>query len=430
VTVVQTEKKDNQEHHPLEGRTLYIPRMSTGGAEAVAAAYRSLGVDARVSPRSDEETLTLAARFTTGEECLPQRVTLGNFLKVILRDDFVPSRNAFFLPTSSGPCRFGQYAPLLRKILRELNYEDAVVFSPTSSDGYEGIAANVRHFMRTGWRAIVVSDILRKLLMMVRPYEGDEGSADRVHTQALEEVCAVLADGSLDSRTQLKRLVGNLESARDRFKHIHLNAPMGHRPLIGAVGEIYLRFNSFSNQHIVRRIEALGGEVWIADIAEWVWYTNYEEKRKLRERGKRFGIASAGMKLRHWFQHQDEKALLAPFQEIFRNREEARVETLLEYSQPYLPAHMALGEMTLNTGKSVAFYHAGCDGVVDISPFTCMNGIVTEVIYPHVSRDHDDMPMRIFYFDGVPFDLDGDLEIFMEQVKAYRKRRMKHAHQP
>jgi predicted nucleotide-binding protein (sugar kinase/HSP70/actin superfamily) len=61
--------------------------------------------------------------------------------------------------------------------------------------------------------------------------------------------------------------------------------------------------------------------------------------------------------------------------------------------------------------------------VIDISPFTCMNGIVTEVIYPHVSKDHDDMPIRIFYFDGVPFDLEGDLEIFLEQVKAFRERR-------
>ena len=90
---------------------------------------------------------------------------------------------------------------------------------------------------------------------------------------------------------------------------------------------------------------------------------------------------------------------------------------------PYLPSHMALGEMTLNTGKTIAYYKAGCDGVVDISPFTCMNGIVTEVIYPVVSREHDNFPIRIFYFDGVPFDLDGDLEIFFEQVKAFRKRK-------
>ena len=77
--------------------------------------------------------------------------------------------------------------------------------------------------------------------------------------------------------------------------------------------------------------------------------------------------------------------------------------------------------MTLNTGKAIAYYHAGCDGVIDISPFTCMNGIVTEAVYPKVSHDFGGIPIRIFYFDGVPFDLEGDLEIFFEQVKSFKK---------
>lgn len=416
-----TNKKSKD--HPLRGRRMYIPRMSTGGAECMAAAFRSVGVDARVSPQSDEETLSLAARFTTGEECLPQRVTLGNFLKVITREDFDPSKTAFLLPTSSGPCRFGQYAPFLRKILRELDYEDALVFSPTSSDGYEGIAGSADHFLRTGWRAIVVSDVLRKLLLMIRPYEKNGGETDHAHEDALEKVCAILAGVSLNSKMQLKRLVEALEGIRDRFKNIPLAEELGSRPLVGGVGEIYVRFNSYSNQDIIRKIEALGGEVWIADISEWVWYTNSEEKRKLRDAKRGFSRSMAGARLRHWIQHRDEKALFAPFEEMFSHRHEVPVETILNYSKSYLPADMAFGEMTLNTGKAVAFYHAGCDGVVDISPFTCMNGIVTEVIYPYVSRDHDDIPIRIFYFDGVPFDLDGDLEIFMEQVKSYRKRK-------
>ena len=129
-------------------------------------------------------------------------------------------------------------------------------------------------------------------------------------------------------------------------------------------------------------------------------------------------------RVRHGVQHHDERRLQAPFRQLFASRPEAPIEKVLEFSEPYLPQNMALGEMTVNTGKAIAFYRAGCDGVVDISPFTCMNGIVTEVIYPRVSRDHDDMPIRIFYFDGVPFDLDGDLEIFLEQVKSFRKRRL------
>lgn len=389
----------------------------------MAAAFRSLGVDAHVSPESDEETLRLSARFTTGEECLPQRVVLGNFLKVILAKDFNPEKNAFLLPTSSGPCRFGQYAPLLVKVLKDLDFENAIVFSPTSSDGYKGIAADVNQFLRTGWRAVVASDVLRKLLYIFRPYERDSGSTENVHDDVLEQICEILADATIDSKKQLKRLAGIMEGARDRFSKIPLKEELGSRPLIGAVGEIYLRFNSYSNQHIIRRIESAGGEVWIADISEWVWYTNAEEKRKLRDMKRHRSLSWLSASIRHRAQHLDEVTIQRPLSPLIAHRPEAPVTKLLNYSQPYLPVHMALGEMTLNTGKAIAFQKAGCHGVIDISPFTCMNGIVTEVVYPHVSRELDDFPIRIFYFDGVPFDLEGDIEIFMEQVKAYKEKR-------
>lgn len=392
----------------------------------MAAAFRSIGVDARVSPPSDEATLAISAKVTTGEECLPQRVVLGNFLKVLKTDDQDTGQTAFFLPTSSGPCRFGQYAPFLRKVLKDMKHDDVLVFSPTSSDGYESIAANKIRFLRTAWRAIVISDILRKLLLYYRPYERDEGATENVHTACLDDACTILSDGSLRPAEQRRRLVGSMEGARDRFRDIPLKETLGSRPLIGAVGEIYLRFNAFSNQEIIRRIERLGGEVWIADISEWVWYTNCEEKRKLREHGKGMSFDMLDVVVRHRIQHRDEKTLWAPLEKTFASRRDVHVERLLEFSRPYLPSNMALGEMTLNAGNAVAFYRAGCDGVVDISPFTCMNGIVTEVIYPMLSKDHDDIPIRIFYFDGVPFDLDRDLEIFMEQVKAYRRKKPIH----
>ncbi len=408
--------------HPLTGRRLYIPRMSTGGARAMAAAFRSLGVDADVSPHSDDRTLALAGLCTTGEECLPQRITLGNFLKVIKSENFVPEKTAFFLPTSSGPCRFGQYAPLLKKILKEMGLMDVLVFSPTSSNGYNGIAANVIKFRRTAWRALVAADILRKLTLMYRPYERVKGYTDRIHEEGLDSVCGILADGSQSLKIQEKKLRESLEQARDRFQSIPLTQEPGSRPLIGLVGEIFIRLNSFSNQELIRKIEAHGGEVWIADISEWIWYTQLEEERKLKESDRTFSPAMASARIRRHIQSMDERALMAPFQTIFRNRRETDVQDVLRYSAPYLPANMALGEMTLNTGKTLAFYRSGCHGVVDASPFTCMNGIVTETVYPYVSLDLGGFPIRIFYFDGVPFDLDEDIEIFMEQAMAFRQK--------
>jgi predicted nucleotide-binding protein (sugar kinase/HSP70/actin superfamily) len=197
---------------------------------------------------------------------------------------------------------------------------------------------------------------------------------------------------------------------------------LGDRPLVGLVGEIFIRFNSESNQHLVRRIEAQGGEVWIADVSEWIWYTNAERERRLRESGRTLGAGMAAAKVRRWIQKHDEESILAPLASVIRGREEAPVETLLAYSRPFLPQEKAMGEMTLNTGKAIAFHRAGCDGVIDASPFTCMNGIVTEAVYPHVRRDCGGMPIRIFYFDGVPVDLDSALDVFLELARGYRKR--------
>ncbi|MGA2263632.1 MAG: hypothetical protein ABSH28_19625 [Acidobacteriota bacterium] len=99
------------------------------------------------------------------------------------------------------------------------------------------------------------------------------------------------------------------------------------------------------------------------------------------------------------------------------------ITRLFDYSDPYLPHEGSLGEMTLSVGKAVFHYHQGCDGVVDISPFTCMNGIVTEAIYPKVSADHDDIPIRNFFFDGTQTDLDRDVGIFMELARTYQARK-------
>ena len=54
---------------------------------------------------------------------------------------------------------------------------------------------------------------------------------------------------------------------------------------------------------------------------------------------------------------------------------------------PYLPREGAFGEMVLNVGKVVYLAKKGAAGIIDISPFTCMNGIVCEAIYPRISRD-------------------------------------------
>ena len=122
--------------HPLSGKVVYIPTMGEGSPEAFAAAFRWLGVKAQPTPPSDERTRELGAKYTTGDECYPAKVTVGDFLRVIEQPGFDPEHTAFFMPTAEGPCRFGQYAPFLRKILRDAGWGNVQVLSPSSRNGY------------------------------------------------------------------------------------------------------------------------------------------------------------------------------------------------------------------------------------------------------------------------------------------------------
>ncbi|MBN1163785.1 MAG: hypothetical protein JXB45_04350, partial [Candidatus Krumholzibacteriota bacterium] len=159
--------------------------MSYGGASSLAAAFRHFGVEAEVVPPGDETTYELAAPYVSGDECLPARVTVGDFLKVMKTPGFDPSRTAFFMPTAGGPCRFGQYSPFMRQVLEEMGYDDLVVVSPTSKDGYSGLGDMARPLMKLAWFGLVGSDAFRKMLHIYRPYENEPGAADAAYEKAL-----------------------------------------------------------------------------------------------------------------------------------------------------------------------------------------------------------------------------------------------------
>ena len=412
----------------LQGRTLWIPRMTHIGARLMAAVFRSVGIDSAVTPPSDDKTLEYGGLYTSGEECYPEKVTMGDFLRIVHAPGFDPAKTAFFMPTAEGPCRFGQYGPYLRQVLDEMGYPDVPVISPTSKNSYDGMADHGGNDMiRCLWRGLVAGDILRKMLLKTRPYETQKGASDAVYEQASQLIEDVCATPKLSAGERIARLVAALTKGRDLFRAVPARYTKD-KPLIGVVGEIFCRLNTFSNYDAIRKIEAHGGEAWLSDVTEWVWYTNWSQKSLLVRDGKRLSLAMLGAVIKNKIQKADEHKLLEPFHEDFIGYEEPHdvLGEVLEPAWPYLPADGALGEMVLSVGKSIYLYEKGADGIIDISPFSCMNGIVTEAVNHTVSRDHDEIPIRNFYFDSSSSNMERDLDIFMELAGSYRKRKTRH----
>jgi len=408
--------------NPLADKKVYIPRMPEASSLAFAHVFRWLGIDANLTPSSNERTRELGRKFSNGDECYPAIVTVGDFLRVIEQPGFDPAKTVFFMPTAEGPCRFGQYAPYLKKVLKDAGWPQVQVLSPTSDNGYADLGSVGGAFTRGAWRALVGGDILSRALLQTRPYETVPGAADAAFQESLQDYCKTIESSCADPGCQLRSLVESLTRAHERFRRVPaLYDP--EVPMIGVVGEIFCRLNTFSNEDLIRRLEGFGAEAQLSHIAEWVAYTNSDHARKLRLCGKSFSLEMLGQKIRSHVQMADEHALTAPFHDSFIGYEEPDVQEVLDLARPYLPSDGALGEMVLSVGKAAYLAKHGADGIIDISPFTCMNGIVTESIYPKLSKDLGGIPIRNFYFDGTQTDLDRDLGIYLELARSYREKK-------
>ncbi|MDY6934904.1 MAG: hypothetical protein SVZ03_11890 [Spirochaetota bacterium] len=414
----QMRLRDQREE--LKRRTVYVPQMNYAGSRALAAALRSVGINAAVSPDDNRIGFDLAGKYLSGDECLPERVTLGGLLKILIDEKIDAKDVAFFMPTAGGPCRFGQYRTLIQKILTDIGFEDAIILSPSSHDGYAGLTDASNELMRTAWWSVVSSDILMKLLLRTRPYELNSGESDQIFERSTGDICSVL-----EKRNKLKEKFRELQAVliriRDEFRAIPATYTKD-RPLIGILGEIFCRMNPFSNEDLVRRVEDLGGECWVSDISEWIWYTNRETRKRIVDSGNSFSRDMIFDMIKNRIQRHDEHRLIKPFHEDLKGYEEPEdINIILEASLPYLPVDGALGEMVLTVGKSIYLYGKGIDGIIDISPFTCMNGIATESVFPNLSRDYDNIPIKNFYFDGTVTNLEADLDIFLELAKNYHR---------
>jgi predicted nucleotide-binding protein (sugar kinase/HSP70/actin superfamily) len=398
--------------------------MDFSAARLMAAAFQSINIEAKPSPESDARTLLLGKKFTSGEECYPEIVTLGDFLKVTEMPDFRPEETAFFMPTAPGPCRFGQYTQFQRMIFDDLGFEDAMILSPTSETGYEELGEQASDFIRTAWWAVVISDIMRKLLLKTRPYELNRGDTDMIHDRSLTRICEIISKPGEDLEKKFERILPVLKEIMTWFREIKADYSQV-KPLIGVVGEIFCRLNHFSNEELIRKVEKHGGEAWLSGVAGWVWYTNVEQQWRI-------GRSMSGMmkfkallkaRIKTYIQRRDEHTLMEPFKDDFVGYEDPEVEEIFTNCRPYYPPEKVSGESVLNVGEIIYFYFKGADGAIDISPFTCMHGGLGEDMYHNVSDDHGGLPIRSFTCDETQSDVDDNVGIFMKLAETYMQRK-------
>ena len=395
----------------ISNHRIFVPYMGDC-SYGMAAAMRAHGRSAEVMKSADEEGLLVGRKFTTGKECLPCAITTGDMLTVAQRKDFDPTKSAFFMPSTSGPCRFGMYSCLQKLVLGYAGLDKATVVSPNQDTSfYEEFAGSTdkerSRFMLDAWIAMVGIDLMGKLLLKIRPYAKDKEAVRQVYDEGLR----MWLDAA-ENRVPFGQRKKIMADFARRFSRIEFDFAI-RKPRIGIVGEIYVRSHPFANNNIIKRLEKLGAACSLAPLAEWIYYTNFT-RLAAAKRNKEFKNYFVNL-MTDFLEHRIEKTLALPFEKRFGKLAEGKITDCLKYAQSYMDTAFE-GEAILSIAKTVEFFHEGFSGVVNAMPFSCMPSTIVSSITPLLSSHCQNMPILNVSFDGSEdAAFETRLEAFFEQ---------------
>ncbi|MBI4652499.1 CoA protein activase [Candidatus Desantisbacteria bacterium] len=391
-------------------RTIYIPRMSDH-AFALKAAFELYNVPAEVLPETDSYALTLGKKYATGKECYPYIVTTGDMLKKVFSEGFKPEESAFLMPSGSGPCRFGLYNVLHKIVLNDLGFKDIPIFAPNQDISlYKDLSHIDGNFMTKFYEGVLAIDLLTKCLHETRPYEKDKGLTDNLYNKYLEKIPVDLKKSNEDLMLLMAQMRKDFENI-PRIKNIK-------KPLIGIVGEIFVRLNKFSNEELIRKIESLGGEVWLSTLDEWIEYLNVLNMKENMEKKDFPNIFNIYLKKQ--IQKRKKEKIEKHFNGFLKTIHEPKTSLLLKNASAYMHDSFE-GEAILSVGKSIDFIKNNASAIINAMPFGCMPSTVATSIMRGISQEYG-IPAISMPYDGTDASTTQlQLEAFMEQAKRSAK---------
>jgi predicted nucleotide-binding protein (sugar kinase/HSP70/actin superfamily) len=172
----------------------------------------------------------------------------------------------------------------------------------------------------------------------------------------------------------------------------------------------------------VKKVEALGGEVVVPPLEEWINYINHIRKEDLWEDRNLGGLA--------------QEFLVEAFQKSAMRRMQRPLKGNVQYFWKEAPSRHIIerglrychdsvrGEVVLSMGRAVEYADLEFEGVVNLIPFNCMPGTIVNALLNKYRDEHGDIPVLKLSFDGVQqANEETRLEAFMHQARTLAERR-------
>lgn len=360
--------------------------------------FRLAGYDLNILPPPDKESVEYGMKYANNEICYPAIVVIGDIVKAFESGLYDPETTVVGMSQTGGQCRATNYVPLIKKALISAGYQNVPVIAAAHSKALAneqpGFSMAVHRIIRPAFASMLYADAIARMYYRTAVREREPGQAETIRNHYLETALpAVEADDTQGLLNHLEEAVLSFNGA------VASEAPL---PRIGIVGEIFLKYNSFSHMHVVDWMMAQKVEVSVPSLTDFVmqFFVNTAEKQR-RFLERRTALSR----------------MVGAFLEYYAGRLVDRFEGILRGFRCYEPtvsiyqkARMAedivslsnqFGEGWLIPGEIAGFAREGIWNVVCLQPFGCIaNQVVAKGIESRILRRYPMMNMLFLDFDA------------------------------
>ncbi len=403
---------------------LLMANMGRLSVEVTGAIIRSIGVNAEVLPVPDIHTLQLARNHASGKECLPSHLVLGEALQFFSSSKYRKDEiYLVFVPTTTGPCRTGQYFVFYENLFKDLRLENVVVITLDSDNSYRELGA---HFSKHVWWGVVIGDYMKDIETSLRTCAVDPVSAMETYDDLWHRMLGI-------AEKDVTKILPALQDIAKEIAKIPLKKIMDECVKVLIVGEIYVRRDDFAVDELIQHFSRRGIIGKVSGVAEWFYYCDFVREYDLKKR----------LRLLPWykklFSQEFKKLVYWNIEMMYKHSVDRRVKKALNICKliPESPHHMhhimensrkhfvsyeLNSEISISTGVAATAMQDGYSGIVNISPFACLIGRVVEGLFTPWARENQ-YPVMSIEIDGnlLPPGVVNKLEIFMLNVLRFQK---------
>jgi predicted CoA-substrate-specific enzyme activase len=391
------------------GRTILIPNFSRLESPIIVGPLQQMGYPVELLPPPDRESVELALRYVPNEVCYPCVIHIGDILKALNSGRHDPERVAVGSWQTGGQCRASSILSLTRKAMIAAGYDQVPIVAVTPNRKLHeqpGNDLNYLEYVPKAVNAALFADAIASMYYATAARETTPGVA----TALADELLDPLLHGTmpLDRRGMLEAL----DRAVARFNAV----PSRDRQYrqVGVVGEIFVKYNAFSNGQIARWLMEQGIEIVVPHFLTFflAW------------------AVSSDVRVKAHLQRRDASWLVYRFLEGRSGKAVEQAEEVMQGFRYHRPAHPvrevaraaskmvslthAYGESWLIAGEIGAMCESGIRDIVCLQPFGCIANQVTargvarrmKLVHPELNLlflDLDASMSEVNYFNRLHF---------------------------